>query len=370
MPERERGRQRPRRAAEAPAAAPNATLDPLAGGETETKSETGIATKGPSYAPAAPIGSASTLKQLLERQKAAFASMLPLHVTPEQLIRTVLIAASRDPLLLQCTQASLFEAVTRVAELGLSVSGTLGEAYILAFKNKIKIRDERNQVVREDWIYQATLIPGYKGLAKLARQSGEVARLEAAVVYEKDRFVFRQGSDFRIEFERALTGDRGKRLGAYAYARLKDGSEQAEYMDFSEIEQIRKKSKAPDSMMWTEFWGEGARKTAFRRLAKWLPLSGEKYRTALAASDAEFDLDEMADAIEVNVQPGASKAEGLADRLQGNGGAAAAAGATAEPREAPQGATSGAQRPDEASLEREPGADDDEPQGPREQRLW
>jgi DNA-binding winged helix-turn-helix (wHTH) protein len=67
---------------------------------------------------------------------------------------------------------------------------------------------------------QCTFIPGYRGLVKLARQSGEVKRIETNVVCEHDQFTFEEGSTFKLVFKRKLDGDRGKPRGAYALAEL------------------------------------------------------------------------------------------------------------------------------------------------------
>jgi recombination protein RecT len=67
--------------------------------------------------------------------------MLPKHITPERLFKTLLVAANRNPDILKCTQASVLETINRAAELGLDLSGTLGEAYPVPFNNKVKTRD-------------------------------------------------------------------------------------------------------------------------------------------------------------------------------------------------------------------------------------
>ena len=93
------------------------------------------------FQPLAPIGSASALKGLLEQQRNGIAQALPKHVTPERLIKTMLVAANRTPDLLQCTQASVLETINRAAELVLDLYGTLGEAYPVPFNNNVGGRD-------------------------------------------------------------------------------------------------------------------------------------------------------------------------------------------------------------------------------------
>lgn len=241
------------------------------------------------FEPNKPIQSGQNLKSLLISQKDSLAQALPRHVTPERIIKTMLVAANRVPDLLQCTQASILETINRAAELGLDLSGTLGEAYPVPFNNKVGDR----------WVKQCQLVIGYRGLAKLARQSGEIKRIEAEVVYEKDKFVYRKGSTFELDYYPCLESDRGAAVGAYALVQFKDGGIQAEFMPVSEIEKIRARSKAAWDRNgnpvgpWKDDWAEMARKTVFRRLAKWLPLSAEKWQEAIEHDNQQFDVEQF-----------------------------------------------------------------------------
>ena len=237
-----------------------------------------------SYEPMKPIGSATALRSLLETKRDSFAASLPKHVTADRIIKTMLVAANRIPKLMECTQSSIIETISRAAELGLDLSGTLGEAYPVPFSNKMG----------NGWVTQCQLIIGYRGYAKLARQSGEIQRIEADVVCENDEFVMRKGSNSTCTFVPCLKGDRGKPVGAFAFVLFKDGGEQFEFMPVSDIERIRSISKSAYDKggnpigPWRDHWGEMAKKTVFKRLAKWLPLSSEKWQHA-----AEVDGDSI-----------------------------------------------------------------------------
>lgn len=219
------------------------------------------------YVPTAPIGDARNLKRLFETQKNSIMSVLPKHVTPDRLLKTFLVAMNRVPNLLNCTQSSVLETINRAGELGLDLSGTLGEAYPVPYGN------------------QCQLIIGYRGLAKLARQSGEVATISSDVVCKNDRFTFRKGGNAVCEWEPPLQGDRGEVIGAFAHVQFKDGTQQFDYMTASEIEKVRARSRSGKSGPWQTDWNEMAKKTVFRRLAKWLPLSTEKFVAALEHED-------------------------------------------------------------------------------------
>lgn len=271
------------------------------------------------YEPMAPIGSVGALKSLLEVQAKSIAQVLPTHITPERLIKTMLVAANRVPDILLCTQTSILETINRAAELGLDLSGTLGEAYVVPFNSKIKINGQ------EQWVKQATLIPGYRGLAKLARQSGEVKRIDADVVRVNDHFVFRKGSDARCEFIPNFKSDRGEMIGAYAFVQFKDGGEQFDFMPIEDIEKVRRRSKSGNDRdgnaigAWKTDFGEMSKKTVFRRVSKWLPLSTEKFVKALEQDDDDADFTQVIEAATASGERGVAA---LAARLaQRNGDA-------------------------------------------------
>ena len=240
------------------------------------------------YTPTAPVGSVGTLRALLQQQTSSLTDFLPAHLTTAQFFKTIMIAANKTPKLLDCTQGTLLESVTRAAELGLSLSGTQGEAYLIPYGKT------------------ATLILGYRGLLKLARQSGDISRVEVNVAHENDDLDYCMGTEFRLVFRPCLTGNAGKPIGAYALAQMKDGSFQAEFMTTAEIEKIRAGSIGRNSTPWEEHWDEMAKKTVFRRLAKWLPMSSEKWNVAIEHDNEGYS---------VSVDRGPAAADAAAARL-------------------------------------------------------
>jgi recombination protein RecT len=75
---------------------------------------------------------------------------------------------------------------------------------------------------------------------------------------------------------------------------MADGVTKCEVMSRDEVESIRKRSKAGGSGPWVSDWCEMAKKTAFRRASKWLPLSPE-------INDAfDKDQDRIVDAVSVD----------------------------------------------------------------------
>lgn len=215
-----------------------------------------------------------SLKAFFEKNKAAIMSVAAKHVTPDRLMRIALSLTSRDAKLLACTPLTLLRSVVECAALGLEPGATLGEAYLVPYNN------------------DATLIVGYKGLIKLARQSGEIKSIRARVVYADDEFQVEYGLKERITHVPVLGSEERRDediIAVYAVAELRDGDPQFEVMTRAQVDAIRKRSKSGNSGPWVTDFAEMAKKTVIRRLAKVMPLSAEKseqYRKAIEHENA------------------------------------------------------------------------------------
>ncbi len=210
--------------------------------------------------------------------------MLPQHVTPEMFESRVVTCVANNPKLLECTSDSLLKACAEAAELGLSLNPQLGEAWILPVWNSKLSKLE------------AQLRPGYIGLMKLARQSGEVRKIEAHVRYENDTWHMQRGINPDLQHVPA-DGDRGDKLGVYCWWQLRDGEKQFEYMPREDVEKIRARSSAKNKDgevvgPWVSDEDEMWRKTVVRRSRKYMPQSPEmeKFHNAMSMDNArEFD---------------------------------------------------------------------------------
>lgn len=196
----------------------------------------------------------TVIRQNLQQMAPEFKAALPAHVTVEKFTRVAQTAIQNNPQLANADRRSLFGAFVRLAQDGLLPDGR--EAAVVMFGNK------------------AQAMPMIAGVLKKIRQSGEVAKVSAQVVYANDQFTVRYGFDEDVEhIPPALNEPRGEPIGAYATAVLKDGSQLLEVMSLEEIEKVRKVSRAGSNGPWKEWFGEMARKTVMRRLSKRLPMS-------------------------------------------------------------------------------------------------
>jgi recombination protein RecT len=231
-------------------------------------------------------GETRTIRHLLEGDsfREQVAKALPKHLTPDRFIRVAVTAMNKIPALAQCDQASFFNSLLSLSQLGLEPDGR--RAHLIPFKN--------NNL----GITECQLIIDYKGLVDLAMRSGSVANIHADVVCENDKFSYDCGEikEHKIDFRKP----RGEMYAAYAICKFKDGTVKAEVMSLEEIEGIRGRSKAGKFGPWKTDYNEMAKKTVFRRLSKWLPLSPE-YRDILDHDADTFD--PIALAPKANVPP-------------------------------------------------------------------
>jgi recombination protein RecT len=197
---------------------------------------------------------------------------LPAGIDPKRFKNSLQIAVMVNPQLLKCDPRLTFREVARVANYGLSLDPSMGEAWLILRRSSKTGRDEP----------QAQL--GYRGKLKLARQSGEVARIAAYPVSEKCAADGRFKVTLReIFYEPDVFNDETPPAGYFAYVLYKDGTEDYEIMSIREIHKIRDRSDgykafkkgSIKSTPWSDYEGEMAKKTVLSRLMKRVPMSAD-----------------------------------------------------------------------------------------------
>jgi recombination protein RecT len=254
------------------------------------------------------------IQDFVEKSGDRLGAVLPKHLTKDRFVRLIVSAVSRTPALLDCSKESIVLAAAQAAALGIEPNTPLGLGYLIPFRNKQSARTE------------AQFIPSFKGLVRLAIQSGEVQKVCAHIVHERDTFEIAYGTDERIVHMPYLGKDGpGDILGAYAVAEMKNGSKQIAFMTLHELEAIRLRSKSPEEGPWVTDRPEMYKKTVVRRLSKMLPLSEEKYGRALehqatAEAGNAPDFSDMAvldvSAEPVDEPPPADRGEALASKIK------------------------------------------------------
>jgi recombination protein RecT len=211
-----------------------------------------------------------SLSKYLDARTKNLAKFAASRIKPEMLIRLALFEFSQNEWLRRCTPESIYGALILSAQVGLEPSGIRGEAYLVPYKGK------------------CTLIPGWRGLVKLALRSKAVKALYSHAVYENDKFRVFLGSEPRVEHEPCVTRDRGPLIACYAIAQMVNGAIDVEVMTLEELEKIRdmaaKGRGGKDGPAYTDWEDQMYRKAPIRRLAKRLPL-GDDFFLAMKADE-------------------------------------------------------------------------------------
>jgi recombination protein RecT len=230
----------------------------------------------------------STVAQFFDANKASIAAVLPKHVSPERLMKVALGAVRTTPKLLECTTESLFGAVVQCAQLGLEPNTPLGHAYLIPFRDNRKGRTDVQVII------------GYRGLLDLARRSGQIVSISAHAVRAGDLFEFEFGLDEKLRHVPAQQ-DAGDIIAVYAVAKLVGGGTAFDVMWRAEVDKIMKGTQSKGAYgPWKDHYEAMVRKTALRRLFKYLPVSIE-----------------LSKAVEIDARGEAGKDQGLESALSG-----------------------------------------------------
>jgi len=209
---------------------------------------------------------------------------LPSHIKPAVYERNLHNCLMINPALMGYHPSLVFREVSKAAALGLLLDPALGEAYIIeAYNYKTKNKEPQLRI-------------GYRGMVKLARQSGNVEKIYAREVCQADEFVVDMGTDERILHRPLMFGARGPVIGYYAVIKFKDGGFDYEPMSTEDIHRIRDRSdgwkayvdKKISSTPWSTDEVEMAKKTVIRRLIKRQSLSAEVASAIDVEDAAEF----------------------------------------------------------------------------------
>ena len=225
---------------------------------------------------------------------------LPSNVPATAFRNAAIVAYTDNPKIGQCEPMSIFRSLRELAVLGLVPDGR--EAALVPF---FSARDRK-------MICQP--MPMVWGLARRARNSGEVKQLWADVIYEGEtvpiwiedgekRWAHTNSDGSRLD---AMTRG-GKVIGAIAGAKLADGSTDFEAMTLDQIEKRRAVSRSKGGP-WQDWYDEMCKKTVMRALCNRLPMSADDRRAITATPEERAMVDispaaEPVDQIEHKPEP-------------------------------------------------------------------
>lgn len=172
-------------------------------------------------------------------------------------------------------------AMINVASTGLTLNPAHGYAYLVPRDNAIH------------------LDISYKGLIKIATDTGAIRWARAEMVRERDSFVY-HGPAREPEHQADAFRDRGEIIGVYCIAKTSDGDMLTEIMPLDELEKIRSKSMAfakSGSGPWKEWFEQMAKKSVIKRASKTWPYTDRGDRLAHAievanASEGGYEFDD------------------------------------------------------------------------------
>lgn len=156
---------------------------------------------------------------------------------------------------------SLRAAILNVAAIGISLNPAQQHAYLVP-------RDK-----------QICLDISFRGLVKLATDSGSIKWAKAELVYSNDKFEWNGPAEVPTHKADPF-GDRGELKGGYVIAKLPDDSVLVDVMTVEEINKIRDTSKAYQrkSGPWIDWYEEMAKKTLIKRAYKSWPQTENRKR--------------------------------------------------------------------------------------------
>lgn len=218
-----------------------------------------------------------------EKRESIFRGM-PSHIKPAVFERNLHNCLMINPALMGYHPSLIYREVSKAAALGLLLDPALGEAYIIeAYNSRTKNKEPQLRI-------------GYRGMMKLAKQTGSVEKIYCREVCKNDTFIPEMGTEEKLVHRPMLFGDRGPIIGYYAVIKFKDGGFDFEPMSIDQIHGIRDRSdgwkafKAGkiSSTPWSTDEDEMAKKTTIRRLVKRQSLSSEMAEAIEIEDRAEF----------------------------------------------------------------------------------
>lgn len=212
-------------------------------------------------------------RQTIGAYRGELLASLPSHLQDKGVgwLTSALSALRKSDFLLKCANqdpASLIVALSEAAQLGLMPGSD--EYYLTPKAGKV------------------LGIVGYQGEVELMYRAGAVSSVIVENVYANDKFSWNPGTMTKPLHEVDwFGGDRGKIIGSYAYAIMKDGAvSKVVVVDQKRIERAKTASASASSgknSPWLTDEAAMILKTAAHDLAKWVPTSAEYIREQVRA---------------------------------------------------------------------------------------
>lgn len=255
----------------------------------------------------------------------------------QRFITSVVSSFNANPVLADCTYASVFGAALLGETLHLSPSPQLGQFYMVPFNNTKTIIDE-NGNQKKVTVREAQFQLGYKGLTQMALRTGLYRKLNVMAIKQGELIAY---DPLNEEIDVKLIEDETERedaptIGYYAMFELTNGFRKTLYWSKQKMERhALRYSKGYSAKKGYTFWEKDfdamAYKTMLRQLiSKWGIMSTDEIQLMSAIQNdqavitAEPGFGFEADYVENNAEPEIIDAEPEAKTQQKKGSAASA----------------------------------------------
>lgn len=199
-----------------------------------------------------------TPEQVIEAKQQAFIEIAEkdqlVHWQEES--QFALQAWYKNEMLQKCSPVSIQNAIINVAACGLTLNPANGLAFLVP---------EYDKATKQQ---ACQLRISFKGLMKVAVDSGAIDWVRAEIVRERDTFDYLGPCEKPVHKMNPFS-DRGEVIGVYCIAKTGKGDYLADVMSKAEIDKI--KSKAKTQLVWNDWYEEMAKKAIIKRASKQWP---------------------------------------------------------------------------------------------------
>ena len=153
---------------------------------------------------------------MIENRKEKINNILPSTYNSNAFISQAILAISTNPKLMQCKPESILKALMECASYGLEPNGSLSEAALVPYGDKVEFLIE------------------YRGLMKLVWNSNLVKSIHFDKICTEDDYVYKIGKDIEFSHTPNLL-ERGEPIAYYSTAQLVNGGFVIHIMTIKEI---------------------------------------------------------------------------------------------------------------------------------------
>ena len=220
-------------------------------------------------------------------------------ITPAKLASFYYSAVEKNPKILNCSTSSVIDCLLKSAQVGLEVNTANNYACVVPYKGVL------------------VFIIEYRGVLELAYRSGEIAKIEADVVYAGDDFSYQLLPETIIRhipnYKEKRTDD--KLIGAWVKVSYKDTTITPYLRFYSRAEIEKHQAKAQTQEIWNAWKPEMYMKTAIHIIGRWLPRTPELQK-AIEAENQSLEIDKnditsLIDPTSITAKPKDLKSEPL-----------------------------------------------------------